>query len=167
MTSSLAFLSLLGDYLCFLTVDAAAVAARVSVGVMFYLSGSWKVFAEPSRLNLFRSIKGAGIPMPLTATWFVAVTELLAGLALVAGAATRLAAFGLLTICLTACLTEYKRKKIKGNLVDKVGEVLMMPEWLLAVILVWIVAYGSGPWSADTIVSAAMQVSTDTQISAK
>ena len=140
-------------------LDITMTLARICVGVLFWLSGGWKLFNPVSHANLLTSITTARIPFPRTMAWLVAFVEYFAGWALIVGLLTPLAAFGLMVICIVASCTEYWRKQIEGNAMDKIGEILFFPEVLLILLLALIIAYGSGPYSADTVVTIAIAAS--------
>jgi putative oxidoreductase len=60
-------------------------AARLSVGILFAISGWRKLLVPSSRDELLRTVRQAGIPAPEVSAVFVSLVELLCGTLLMVG----------------------------------------------------------------------------------
>lgn len=117
--------------------------ARLSVGVMFAVSGWGKLHSLPNVTEFFTEL---GIPAPGFHARLVAVTELAGGLALVAGLATRFAALPLAFTMIIAIITA-KRAELEGVL-----DLLAVSEFTYFCVLVWLAVSGAGAASADALI---------------
>jgi putative oxidoreductase len=119
---------------------------RLAVGVMFFGSGLGKLGKLSGLTQYFRSL---GIPFPQIQAPFVATTELVCGLLIVIGLATRPAALmlcGVMTVAtVTAAIPE---KKITASW-HGLLEFLYLPEVLLFLLLASLVVAGAGRASLD------------------
>jgi putative oxidoreductase len=119
---------------------------RLAVGVMFFGSGLGKLGTLSGLTQYFRSL---GIPAPEIQAPFVAMTELVCGVLIVIGLATRPAALmlcGVMTVAtVTAAIPE---KKITASW-HGLLEFLYLPEVLLFLLLVSLVVAGAGGASLD------------------
>lgn len=129
--------------------DLALLVVRLVIGVMFALSGYFKLTDPQRRQKMADSLKSGGIP-PALAPQFSAV-ELLGGLGVTFGLLTALAALGLLVIAVGALVTVIV-PKAKGEGIHKLENLLYAPETLLAAGLLVLVAIGAGRWSLDYLV---------------
>jgi putative oxidoreductase len=123
--------------------------ARIVLGVGFALTGHGKLFKNHDNVVAFFTT--LGIPMPAFNAWFIGGVEFFGGLLLVAGLASRGAAFLLSCTMLVATLTSTLpdlHKEGKGIL-----DALLTTEILALVLLVWLVFSGPGPFSLDHLVS--------------
>jgi putative oxidoreductase len=117
--------------------------ARLSVGVMFAVSGWGKLHSLPNVTEFFTEL---GIPAPGFHARLVAVTEFAGGLALVAGLATQLAALPLAFTMVIALITA-KRAELDGVL-----DLLAVSEFTYFCVLVWLAVSGAGAASADALI---------------
>jgi putative oxidoreductase len=121
-------------------------AIRLAVGVMFFGSGLGKLGTLSGLTQYFRSL---GIPAPEIQAPFVATTELVCGVLIVIGLATRPAALmlsGVMTVAtVTAAIPE---KKITASW-HGLLEFLYLPEVLLFLLLGSLVVAGAGRASLD------------------
>jgi uncharacterized membrane protein YphA (DoxX/SURF4 family) len=95
-----------------------------------------------------------GIPFPSFCAVFVPVVELLAGLGVMLGALTTLAALGLLVVSLVATCTDALWRLPDRHPLDPVdwfAKAIYLPEVLLVLILLAIWMGGPGAYSLDHI----------------
>jgi putative oxidoreductase len=121
-------------------------AARIGVGLMFLGGAIHKAGNLGEFVEYFRSL---GIPAPALQAPFVVAVELLGGLALMIGLATRPAAVmlaGTMVVALgTAAVPEHHIHANWKGLLD----FLYLPEWLLLLLLAWLAVAGAGRASLD------------------
>ena len=124
----------------------ARLVVRISVGLEFFGSGLGKLGKLNGFIEYFRSL---GIPAPEIQAPFVATVELVCGALLILGLATRPAALmlcGVMTVAIiTAAAPEHH---IRANW-HGVLEFLYLSEWLLLLLLAWLVLAGPGRASLD------------------
>ncbi|MEQ1953288.1 DoxX family protein [Mesorhizobium sp. CN2-181] len=83
-------------------IDAAAILARFLLAVVFIPNGIMKLSNISGTAGYFA---GLGFPMPTMVAWGSGLFELIAGLCIVAGFQTRIAAVLLALFCVVAGLT--------------------------------------------------------------
>ncbi|GGM40821.1 hypothetical protein GCM10012275_09700 [Longimycelium tulufanense] len=134
---------------------------RVSIGFMFASGAVGKLADLAAFTRLFEQL---GVPQASWAAPVVALIELVGGLGLMAGAATRLSALALAAIMIGATLTA-----VAPPLHDKypttwdfLSNLFYSPEWLLACLLAWLVCAGAGKASVDALVSRRIATSQHT-----
>jgi putative oxidoreductase len=130
----------IGDTLAFM----GPTLARLTVGVVFIGTGWAKLHSLPDVTEYFASL---GIPLPAFQARLAASTELVGGVLLLVGLATRLASLPLAFTMIVAILTA-KRESI-----DSVGSLLGFEEWSYLVIFLWLAVAGAGPLSLDGLVA--------------
>jgi putative oxidoreductase len=116
--------------------------ARLTVGVLFVSTGWGKVHNLAKVTEFFTEL---GIPMPGFNAALASYTELVGGLLLVLGLASRLAALPLVITMVVAIATA-KKDEVHG-LPDLFGLV----EWTYLVILLVVFALGPGKIALDTL----------------
>lgn len=126
--------------------DPALLLLRLAIGLMFALSGWFKLTDPKRREKMASSLSDAGLPKTLTP--IVSAAELLGGVAVVLGFLTVPGALVLLVITLGALVTT-AIPKAKGQGVHKLENVLYAPEVPMAAGLLVLVAVGAGAWSLD------------------
>ena len=130
-----------------------ALIARLSVGILFALSGGGKLFVPSRREEMLRTLRHAGIPAPEMNVVFVSSVEFVCGTLLTIGLLTPLCCVmlsGVMAVALaTAVLPRIKARSVAGWL----GSVLYLPEVLYVVILVWLFLSGPGWFSVDNLLS--------------
>jgi len=120
---------------------------RLGVGVMFFGSGLGKLGKLSGLIQYFRSL---GVPFPEVQAPFVATTELVCGLLIIVGLATRPAALMLCGVMVVAIMTAaVPEKHITANW-HGLLEFFYLPEVLLLLLLLSLVVGGAGRASVDT-----------------
>ena len=123
--------------------------ARLSVGTLFALSGSGKLFVRHRREEMVRTLRAAAIPAPEANALFVSSVELGCGCLLAIGFLTPLSCVmlsGVMVVALaTTVLPTVKASSFGGWL----SSVLYLPEVLYLVILLWLFLSGPGWFSLD------------------
>jgi putative oxidoreductase len=124
--------------------------ARVVAGVMFCVSGWNKVFTDAGRERMVHTLIDAGIPFPVVGAPVLGGIEWIAGGLLVLGLLSRPSALLLAAICAVAALTDG---------IARIPAGLSVPDWLswffylsevpLGVLLLWVVAVGSGRFAIE------------------
>lgn len=128
--------------------------ARISVGLLFVLSGYGKVFVAEKREQMKETMESAGVPLPQFNAVFVSWVELIFGVALLIGFLTPLASLMLAATMIVAILT-VKLKGIEGGSLSAwLSEFLFLPEVLYLVILIWLFFSGPGIASVDWLLLA-------------
>jgi putative oxidoreductase len=123
--------------------------ARSAVGLLFFLSGSGKLFRADRRELMLRTIREAGIPLPQFNVAFVSFVEFAFGLLLIVGAMTRLSCVMLAGVMIVAIATTRIRSLNASSPVDWLSDFLYLPEVLYLVILAWLFLAGPGWLSID------------------
>ncbi|WP_171981894.1 DoxX family protein [Brevundimonas sp. LM2] len=135
-------------------VDVMVFAARVVVGLMFFLSGFYKLFTRDSALKMAKTMVEAGIAAPRQTARFVSVCELVFGALLVMGLLTSLAALVLFVISTVALIT-VASKSVEGTSFGyRLSSYLDLPETLLMLVLAALIVTGPGLYSLDTALFA-------------
>lgn len=129
-------------------LDLTLLLLRWTVGMMFTLSGFYKLTDASRGASMRQSLEQAGLPKALAAP--VATVELIAGLALVVGLLGALSAAALLLISLGAFVTT-TLPKAEGKGIHRLENLLYAPEALLSAALLVLLATGAGAWSLDRV----------------
>jgi putative oxidoreductase len=119
--------------------------ARITLGVLFTSTGWGKVHSLAKVTAFFTEL---GIPLPGLQAHVVSFVELIGGVLLVIGLASRFAAVPLMVSMLVAILTA-QREQVHG-LPDLFGLV----EWTYLVLLLWVAIAGPGKVSLDQLLFA-------------
>ena len=134
--------------------DAAIFAARIGVGLMFFLSGFYKLFTAESAKKMRQTMVEAGIAAPRQTAWFVSACEFAFGALLTLGLLTSFAAAILFVISLVA-LIRVSSKSVEGTSVGyRLSSYLDLPETLLLIILAGLIVAGPGLYSLDAAMFA-------------
>jgi putative oxidoreductase len=123
--------------------------ARLSVGLLFFLSGRGKLFVPARREQMRETIRQAGLPRPELTAPVMALVEFGAGAALILGLLMPLACVMLIGVMAGALITIQIPGIKASSLLDWAGEFLYLPEVLYVVILVWLLFAGPGWPSVD------------------
>ena len=121
---------------------------RLTLGYVFIESGWGKLHNLPKIVAYFTEL---GIPAPQFQAPFAATAELVCGLLLLVGLATRIASLPLVITMIVAILTA--RKSDLHGLSDLFGFI----EYLYIVLCLWLGAYGSGPISLDAVIAKRLE----------
>jgi putative oxidoreductase len=124
----------------------ARLAVRVAIGLEFFGSGLGKLGRVSGLIQFFRSL---GIPGPEILAPFVASTELVCGVLIAVGLATRPAAVMLCGVMTVAIVTAAVPEKHITASWHGMLEFFYLPEVLLFLLLAWIVCAGAGRASLD------------------
>jgi putative oxidoreductase len=125
--------------------------ARLSVGTLFALSGSGKLFVPSRREEMLRTLRDAGIPAPGANAILVSSVEFLFGILLIIGLLTPLCCLMLSGVMVVALGTSILPRIKAPSLASWLGSFLYLPEVLYLVILVWLFFSGPGWLSVDCL----------------
>jgi putative oxidoreductase len=120
----------------------AALLVRISVGFMFFGSG-WRKLNNLGEFTAY--FASLGIPAPSVQAPFAAFTEFSCGALLMFGLGTRIAGVVLTVLMTVATITARLKEAKIGGILD----FLYLNEWLLILLLVWLVFHGAGKASLD------------------
>jgi len=126
--------------------------ARMSVGLLFCLSGQAKLFVASRRQQMRDTLREAGVPNPELSTLIVSSIEFTFGALLVAGFLTPLACLMLIGNMIGALTTAVLPRIKDRTLTGWLAEFLYQPEALYVVILVWLFFAGPGWLSVDALI---------------
>ena len=124
----------------------ARLVVRLSVGVEFFGSGLGKLGKLPGLIEFFRKL---GIPFPEIQAPFVASVEFVCGALLVIGLLTRPAALMLCGVMTVAIITAAAPEKHITASWHGLLDFFYLSEWLLLLLLGWLVFAGPGRASLD------------------
>jgi putative oxidoreductase len=119
---------------------------RLSVGIEFFGSGLGKLGKLPGLIEFFRKL---GIPFPELQAPFVAGAEFVCGALLVVGLLTRPAALMLCGVMTVAIVTAAAPEKHITASWHGLLEFFYLSEWLLLLLLGWLIFAGPGRVSLD------------------
>jgi putative oxidoreductase len=117
--------------------------ARITVGWVFVLSGWGKLHSLPDIVEYFRTL---GIPAPEVQAPFASGTELVCGVLLLLGLATRFAAVPLMVVMTVAIMTARLEE------LTSAGALFGFIEFTYIALLLWIAVAGPGPLSLDALI---------------
>jgi len=126
-------------------VDAGLLVLRVAIGIVMVAHGYNHIFRGGKIKGTAGWFESLGMKPGILHAWLASITELGAGLMLIFGIATPLAAAGVVGTMLVALITNHLRN---GFFIFRPGEGY---EYVLTLILVAIAigALGAGAWSVD------------------
>jgi len=125
--------------------------ARVSVGLLFFLSGRGKLFVPARREQMRETIRKAGLPRPALTAPVMSAIEFTCGIMLCVGLLTPVACVMLIGTMVGALVTTQLPAVKPAPALDWLGEVLFLPEVLYLVILLWLLFAGPGWFSLDRV----------------
>ena len=125
--------------------DLSLLVLRVALGIVFFAHGYNHIFGGGKIAGTARWFEGLGMRPGILHAWVASVTELGAGVLLIAGLLTPLACAGVVGTMLVALVTNHLRN---GFFIFRPGEGY---EYVLTLILAAIGLSGVGPggWSLD------------------
>ena len=124
----------------------APLVARVTVGCVFATTGWGKLHNLQKIVDYFTEL---GIPYPQYQAPFASANELVCGLLVLVGLATRVAAIPLIIVMLVAIRTA------QWENVDSLAALVGLVEWAYIVIFAWLAISGPGPVSIDALIARA------------
>ena len=128
--------------------DFALLVLRLTIGLMFAMSGFFKLTTTDRRDKMRDSLSQAGVPAGLAP--LVSSGELIGGVSVVLGFVTAAGSAVLFIISLGALVT-MSIPKAEGEGIHKLENILYMPEALLTAALLVLTATGPGAWSLDAL----------------
>jgi putative oxidoreductase len=128
--------------------------ARLTVGLLFFLSGCGKLFVPERREQMRETLVAAHVPFPDFNAVFVSTVEFVFGFLLVLGALTPIACVMLSCLMIVAIGTAAIKNIKSPPLLGWLSEFLYLPEVLYLVILFWIFLSGPGWFSIDHLILA-------------
>ena len=128
----------------------AILLVRVLIGLFFAISGARKLFLVVSRQTMYTTLARAKVPFPKLMTYFVSSAEFVGGSVLAAGLLSSLASVALLVDMAVAILTTKLSAMPKGlSPLERVDNLLYLPEVLYVLIFFWMICSGPGKLSVD------------------
>lgn len=124
----------------------APLVARVTVGWVFATTGWAKLHNLEKITDYFAEL---GIPYPQVQAPFASANELVCGVLILVGLATRVAAVPLIIVMLVAIGTA------QWENVDSLAAFLGLVEWAYIAIFAWLAIHGPGPVSLDHLIARA------------
>jgi len=122
--------------------DAAALAGRILLAAIFFISGLEKVAAPAATME---AIAAAGLPLPQVALLVAVLVEIVGSVLLVLGLRLRPAAAALAVFTVAAAISFH------GQLSDQNQFIHFMKNLALAGGLLQVVAFGGGRYALDRI----------------
>jgi len=122
----------------------APLLARVTVGVVFAVTGWGKLHNLEKITDFFREL---GIPYPEIQAPFASANELVCGVLVLVGLATRVASIPLIIVMLVAIRTA------QWENIDSASALLGTVEWAYIAIFAWLAIAGPGPVSLDHLIA--------------
>jgi putative oxidoreductase len=143
--------ALLYDWPCAVAARLAWFApllARITVGWVFVTTGWGKLHDIQKVVDYFAEL---GIPYPQVQAPFASANELVCGLLVLLGVATRIASIPLIVVMLVAI------RSAQWQNVDSAAALLGLVEWSYIAIFAWLAIAGPGPVSLDAIIARALK----------
>jgi len=131
--------------------DSVALAGRVLIGVLFFMSGLSKLAAPDATQGYIASV---GLPAPVVAYAVAVAVEVLGSTLLIAGVRTRLVAAGMAVFALATALTFHKNFADQNQMIHFMKNIAIMGG------LLQVVAFGGGRYSVDRLLARRSAVST-------
>lgn len=127
-------------------------AARIAVGLHFFLSGRGKLFVPERRAQMRETLVAAHVPFPDFNALFVSTVESVFGFLLTLGALMPLACVMLGGVTIVAILTAAVKSIKARPLLGWLSEFLYLPEVLYLIILFWVFLSEPGWFSVDHLI---------------
>ena len=129
--------------------DFTLLVVRIVTGLMFAISGGYKLFTKGQRETMRETLKDGDIPKPAMMTYFVSANELIFGLLLAIGLFAVPSALVLAFISVVAFLTQGYEPQKDQDFLFWISVLLMKHQVLLFSLLLSIIAFGAGAYSID------------------
>ena len=137
--------------------DSVALAGRILIGVLFFMSGLSKLAAPAATQGFIASV---GLPMPVIAYAVAVAVEVLGSSLLMAGFRTRLVAAGMAVFALATALAFHKNFADQNQMIHFMKNIAIMGG------LLQVVAFGGGRFSVDGLLAHRPGVSTGATVQA-
>jgi putative oxidoreductase len=124
--------------------DSIALAGRVLIGVLFFMSGLSKLAAPAATQGFIASV---GLPAPVLSYALSVAVEVLGSALLIAGVRTRFVAIGMAAFTLATALVFHK------NVADQNQLIHFMKNIAITGGLLQVVAFGGGRFSVDRLLA--------------
>lgn len=119
--------------------------ARILLAVIFVLSGFGKLAAAEGTAGM---IQGAGLPAPLVLAYLAGIFELVAGIALVVGFQTAIAAWLLAAFCIVSGFL-FHFGATGDAMMDMMNQIMLLKNIAIAGGFLALIAAGPGAYSID------------------
>ncbi len=129
-----------------------ALIARMSVGLLFVLSGGGKLFVPKKAMEMQETIRKAGVPSPKVSAKILSTLEFVFGAFLVLGFLTPLACVILIGLMIAALVTTVLPAVKESSFLAWLAAFLYLPEVLYVVILFWLLLSGPGVAAVDNFI---------------
>ena len=126
--------------------------ARLTVGLLFFLSGRGKLSVPERREQMRETLVAAHVPFSELNALLVSTVEFVCGALLILGALTPIACVMLSGVMVMAVATTAVRSIKATSLLGWLSEFLYLPEVLYLVILLWLFLSGPGWFSVDHLI---------------
>ncbi len=137
---------------------APILLARVSLGVLFAISGGNKLFVAEHHAALVKTMVEAQIPFPEFTSVFLASVELFGGLFLIVGLLSTFCAIALTIAMIVAIITVEVHTIPSGlSFLDWLDYFLYLPQVMYVVIFLWLMVSGPGPVSLDSYLARSLE----------
>jgi len=124
--------------------DSVALAGRVLIGVLFFMSGLSKLAAPAATQGFIASV---GLPAPVLSYALSVAVEVLGSALLIAGVRTRFVAVGMAVFTIATALVFHK------NVADQNQLIHFMKNIAITGGLLQVVAFGGGRFSVDRLLA--------------
>ncbi len=131
-----------------------SLVARLSVGVLFALSGGGKLFVQKKGEEMEATVRKAGVPSPAASAKILSTIEFTFGLFLAVGFLTPVSCILLMGMMVVALITTVLPGVKESSFIAWVSAVLYLPEVLYLVILFWLLLAGPGRASVDHLIGS-------------
>lgn len=131
---------------------AGAFVARISVGLLFVLSGGGKLFVPKKAKEMQETIRKAGVPAPEVTAKILSIVEFVFGIFLLLGFLTPLACITLIGLMIGALVTTVLPGVKESSFLAWLSAFLYLPEVLYIVILFWLLLSGPGVAAVDNFI---------------
>jgi len=128
----------------------AILLVRVSIGLLFAISGANKLFVAGGTKPVYETLVKAKLPFPRQLAYFVSGVEFVCGSLVTVGFLSSLASLALLVDMIVATLTNTISTIPKGlSPLNWLDDLLYLPEVLYVLFFIWLICSGPGRFSVD------------------